>query len=258
MNSTWSPQRNPLPILLAFALALAWLAGCAGYRPPYPAGTYQRAAALREHGQYQLAVDAYSDFLQRHPADSLADRAELEKALTLMHLKEYPLAAVELQILRKEYPTSPLLPEALYQEGRAYLLQVGRVERDISPVFEARRRFRQLLDLYPTHPRAEAARQALVDISDLVVRKKMGQADLYRRLHRDNAAAVVLDRLLESETETRLRDRVLWERAQTALALADTATAAQRLDQLLADFPDSPLHDTAADLRRRLGASPAS
>jgi len=242
----------------ALPALLLLVAACATYQPPFPVGTYQRAAAFRAAGKYREAVDAYAVFLQRNPTDSLADRAELEKAMAYMELKEYPLAAVELEILRQEYPTSPLLPEALYQEGRAYLLQVGRVERDITPAYDARQRFRSFLQLYPTSPLVPEVKQQLAAISDLIVRKKLGQAELYRRLNKPQAVAVVLDRLLETETETGLRDEVLWQRVRIALDLADTATARERLDELIREHPGSPHHDEAVGLGRRLAASPTS
>ena len=91
--------------------------------------------------------------------------------------KEYPLAAVELQILRQEYPTSELVERAVFEEARAYLLQVGRNERDITPAYDARLRFLTFMEPIPPRPCGPRSRDYLVEISDMIVRKRLDQLD---------------------------------------------------------------------------------
>jgi len=249
-----STPRWPLLIpaaALAVSLAAA-LAGC-GYTNPYPAGSYERALAFTDRGKHREAVDAYTAFLRRSPTDSLAARAQLEKARAYFATKEYPLAAVELQILRQEYPNSELVEEALFEEARSHLLQVGGVERDVTPAREARVLFRSYLQAYPDSPRAEAARAHLVEISDVLALKQLGVVEVYRQLHKPDAMAVTLDRLLAEEPETRHRDRILMDRARLALQRGEEPRAREVLETLLRERPDSEL---AGEARRLLDGLP--
>ncbi len=241
------------PFLITAACVAAALAGC-GYTNPHPAGSYERALAYADRGKHREAVDAYTAFLRRSPTDSLAARAQLEKARSYLVTEEYPLAAVELQILRQEYPNSDLVEEALFEEARSHLLQVGSVQRDVTPAREARVLFRSFLQTYPTSPRADAARSHLVEISDVLALKQLGVIEVYRQLHKPDAMAVTLDRLIAEEPETQYRDRILMDRARLALRQNEAPRAREVLETLLREQPDGKF---AAESRRLLDGLPA-
>jgi len=240
------------PLLITAAALAAALAGC-GYSNPHPAGSYERALAYADRGKHREAIDAYTAFLRRSPTDSLAARAQLEKARAYVATGEYPLAAVELQILRQEYPNSELVEAALFEEARAHLLQVGGVERDVTPAREARVLFRSFLQSYPASPRADAARAHLVEISDVLALKQLGVVEVYRQLHKPDAMAVTLDRLIAEEPETHHRDRILLDRARLALKRDEGPRARELLELLLRERPDSRL---AGEARRLLDGMP--
>jgi len=242
-------------VLAATALVTALsVVGC-GVSNPHPTGSYERAATYREAGRHQEAADAYGLFLRRSPTDSLAAQAQFDKARSYMELKEYPMAVVELQILRQEYPTSELVQEAMFQECEAKFLQVGRVERDMTSGFEARDSYLDFLRTYPMSPWRPAVESRLVEISDFVVNKQLKVVDLYRRMKKHESAAIVLDRLIESERKSTQRDKLLWERAATADKLEDDSGATKHLERLIAEHPESSYADEAQKRLERLRSS---
>lgn len=237
--ATWS---LPSACLLVFLSA-----GCALHNP-YPAGSYERAATFRENGKHREAVDAYAAFLRRSPTDSLAVQAQFEKAMSYMAEKEYPLATVELQILRQEYPTSDLVERAVFEEARAYLLQVGRTERDITPAYDARLRFLAFLDTYPASSLKADVDDYLVEISDIIVRKRLSQLEVYERLGKREAVAITLDRLITQETASSLRGDVMLRRSRLALDLDDAETARDLCGRIATEYPGSEAAARATDL----------
>ncbi|HPF33866.1 MAG TPA: outer membrane protein assembly factor BamD [Candidatus Krumholzibacteria bacterium] len=243
--------RRTVPGLLALALlgVLAVL-GC-GMSNPHPLGSYERALAFREGGKNQDAVDAYAAFLRRSPTDSLAALAQFEKAQSYMALKEYPLAVVEFQILRQEYPTSELAEASQYQECLALMGQLHGVDRDITPAHEAREKLLGFLRTYPDSEFADEARGLLTQISDLVVRKQMRSVELYRRLKKPESAAIVMDRLLATERRSTLLPRVLLARAEVARGMGQGDEADGFLRSLVDEYPDSA---EAARAQKRLQA----
>lgn len=238
---------------LAAALGLTALitGGCAGTNR-LAAASYERALFDHERGHDREAVATIEQFLRRSPGDSLAASAQHLKVLALLKLKEFPLAAVELQILRQEYPTSEYVGESWFLEGVALLRQVGRLERDIAPALEARIRFRRFLDGWPEAPEAAEARAHLVSISDLELQKKLGEAEVYVQLGQPAAAGVVLDTVIAQEKEGRLRPRALLRRAEVALRAHRPEEAVAAWERLVAEHPDSP---EAAAARRALARS---
>lgn len=240
------------------AVAAGLLAGgCAGGNP-HPAGTLDRADFFAGKGKRLEAVAAYEAFVRHNPTDSLAAEAQFRKAMIYMDLKEYPLAAVELQILRKDFPTSDRVEEALFQEGLAYRRQVGDVGRDASGALEARAHFERFRATYPRSARLAAVDAELAGISDLIVEKRLEQVKVYRQLGRWQAVATVLDRLLADEPRSSLVPEVLWQRAQAAEKLRDGEAAAGFYARLAADHPQNRLAAAAAEAAGRLKAGGGS
>jgi outer membrane protein assembly factor BamD len=259
--STASPRRRAGgagPSLLAAGLLAALAAGliltgagCAGSNP-YPPGSFERGVHYAERGKDLEAVAAFESFVRNNPTDSLAAEAQYLKAMTYMEMREYPLAAVEFQILRKDYPTSSRIEDALFQEGRAYLFQVGRVERDITGAYEARLHFLDFSQRYPDSPHMPEVVAHMQEISDLMVEKRLRQVHVYRQLKRYEAIAIVLDALLADEAGSSLIPRVMWERAEVALRLDDPDTAAEMYERLIQNYADSRYANRAQSALRRL------
>lgn len=253
MSSTLRMRALLIAVALTAAALLMSAGGC-GMTNPYPPGSYERALAYREHDKPHEAVDAYAAFLRRSPTDSLAAQAQFEKAMSYMEVHEYPLAAVELQILRQEYPSSEFVERAVFEEANAYYRQSGRIERDITPALDARLRYQAFIAAYPASPRVEEARERILDISDMVVRKRLKQLSVYERLGRPDAIEVTLDRLIESEPQSRLRPKVMLRRLDLALE-RDEPDVARALAARLADA--YPLTKEAARAAKRVRGLPA-
>ncbi|MBU8869237.1 MAG: outer membrane protein assembly factor BamD [Gemmatimonadales bacterium] len=236
----------PVTLLAAagLSLSLAGMIGC-GAGNPFPVGSYERGQHFVEKENYVEAVAALESFVRHNPTDSLAAEAQFLKAMTTMKMDEFPLAAVEFQILRKDYPTSNRVEEANFREGIAYFRQVGRIERDISGALGARRHFQDFLVKYPQSSFRPEAEGFLLDISDLVVLKRLRQCKVFRQLRRFGAIELTMDLVLTQEPGSRLIDRVLFERAKVAGKLEDAETQVTMYRRLVQEYPDSPLAEKA-------------
>jgi outer membrane protein assembly factor BamD len=236
----------------ALFLALGLMSGC-GAGNPYPVGTYERGVFFAEQGKDLEAVAALESFIRKNPTDSLTAEAQYLKGMTYLELGEYPLAVVEFQILRKDYPNSERVEDALFQEGVAYLEQVGRIERDITGAYEARLHFLKFSQEYPASPHMPQVLDYMAEISDLMVRKRLEQIKVYKQLRRYESVALTLDGVLSEEAGSSLIPEVMWERAKTAEKLDDPATAARMYRGLVSGYPDSPFAKRAGRALRSLG-----
>ena len=250
-GATARPHRNQA------WLAAAWLAlacgslGCTA-KNPYPVGSYERGVFFADQGKDLAAVGAFETYVRQNPTEDLAAEAQYRKAMTYMEMEEYPLAAVEFQIMRKDYPTSPLVEDALFEEGKAYLLQVGRVERDVTGALEARLHFLKFSQEYPNSAHITEVVEYMREISDLMVRKRLEQIKVYDQLKRYPAIAIVLDETMRDEAGSTLMPQVMWERGQVAERLDDPDTAARMYEDLVNRYPTSDFRDRAAAALRRL------
>jgi outer membrane assembly lipoprotein YfiO len=226
-------------VFVALLLGALWgMTGC-GASNPHPVGSYERGVFFADQGKDIEAVAALESFIRSNPTDSLTAEAQYLKGMTYMIMGEYPLAAVEFQILRKDYPISLRVEDALFQEGVAYLEQVGKIERDITGAYEARLHFLKFSQEYPHSERMPEATAYMEEISNLMVRKRMEQIKIYKQLRRYEAVAITLDDILVEEPGSSLIPDVLWERARIAERLDDPDVAARSYERLISEYPDS-------------------
>jgi len=201
-------NNKQLFLISSLLILLFILSGC-GTGNPYAAGSFLRGQHFDDNGNNREAAEAYGSFVRMSPTDSLACEAQYNKALCYIELKELPLAVVELQILRKEYPTCDLVADSWFMEAEAQFLQTSGPKVDISPAIEARSLYTQFLELFPGNSNTSAAQSRLVEISDLVVQKRLLMAKTYMQLHQYDAASIVLERVLIDEPDSQLLDEVL-------------------------------------------------
>jgi outer membrane protein assembly factor BamD len=148
--------------------------------------------------------------------------------------------------------------EAEFLQGVAYFEQVGRIQRDISGAYEGRDQFQRFLKLYPQSRHAEEARGYLRRIADLVVRKRLAQAEVYRHLGQHEAAVLLLGTTLEEEHDSQLLDRVLLRRAEEAQRAGEQDVAEESYRRLLEVYPQSKLAGEAREALERLRAPDSS
>lgn len=255
MNSAGQHARARSAVLWLLALAGCLLvnssSGC-GARNPHATGSFERGQFWLERGRYQDAADAFGAFVRQNPTDSLAAQAQFEKARAYMRNREYPLAAVEFQILVKDFPISPLVEDALFHQGECYYFQVGRIERDVTPAEQARLHWLEFAQRYPDSRFVPQIRQYMQEIADMMIRKRLQQVDVYRRLGRWDAVALSLDRALQDEPSSRLLDEVMWQRGQVAERQGEPAAAIAMYRRLLDDYPESVHRERARSALQRL------
>ncbi|MCP4145765.1 MAG: tetratricopeptide repeat protein [bacterium] len=201
-------NNKQLFLISSLLILLFILSGC-GTGNPYTAGSFLRGQHFDDHGQNREAAEAYGSFVRMSPTDSLACEAQFNKAMCYIELEEYPLAVVELQILRKEYPTCDYVGNSWFMEAEAQYLQVNGPEVDISPAIASRELYTQFLSLFPDNSNVPVAQNRLIEISDLVVHKRLNMVKTYMQLRQYDAAMIVLERVLVDEPDSQLLDEVL-------------------------------------------------
>ena len=237
--------KRPVLFSLVLAAVLAGvLAGC-GVKNPHPTGSYDRAVFFAEQGKNIEAVAALESYVRHNPTDSLASEAQYLKAMTYLDMEEFPLAVVEFQILRKDFPNSPRYEDAMFQEGVGYYNQVGKIQRDVTGAYEARLHFLKFSQEFPASIHVPEVVQYMQEISDLLVRKRLEQAKVFGQLKRPLAQVQVYEDMLENEAGSTYIPEVIMKRAQVALKLDDPDTAARMYERLINEFPDSDLVKSA-------------
>ena len=120
---------------------------------PPPRELYSQAYADYARGNYDVAIQGFTEYLRNYPSTDFSDNAQYWIGESYYGKKAYGDAIAAWDTLVRVYPSSDKLPDARVKKGMA-LEKMGR-RRD------ALREYRYVLDRYPNSPAARIARDHL-------------------------------------------------------------------------------------------------
>ena len=121
----------PAAAVLAFSAAV--LSGCAGGVPKIaddPNAVLAKADEYYQRDKWYQAQEMYKGFLSRYPGHDRSDYAQFMLAESYFNNHEYPLAAVEYQILENNYGYSEYIDDALFKLGLCFYNESPKYQRD--------------------------------------------------------------------------------------------------------------------------------
>ncbi len=160
-----------LAVLIAATPFAIFVQAAFGQTPALPED-YRFAAGLYKQQRWDLAADAFRQFIKKYPNHERVPYARLYLGMTLVNADHLADARQVLREYARDYPRSKSLPDALYRVGEcSYLLD------DLKA---ADAEFQQFLTRYPQH---ELAEWALPYLADTKLRLKQPEAarDLFKK-----------------------------------------------------------------------------
>jgi tol-pal system protein YbgF len=119
--------------------------------------TYDAAQGQRRIGNYQGAIVAFQNFIQRYPKSNLAPRAQYWIGDSYFNLRDFKLAIASQQTLIKTYPDSPSVPDAM--------LNIASSQIEMGEAINGRRTLEDLIARYPVSDAADKAKRRLAAIN---------------------------------------------------------------------------------------------
>jgi tol-pal system protein YbgF len=129
-------------------------AGAAPAGPaPAPRELYSQAYADYARGNFDLAIQGFSEYLRAYPGTDFTDNAQYWIGECLYGKKMYAEAIEAWNTLFKDYPTSDKIPDGRVKKGMA-LERLGRKSQALVE-------YRYVVDRYPNSQAARIARERL-------------------------------------------------------------------------------------------------
>jgi outer membrane protein assembly factor BamD len=239
---------------LILLLGLIAAVGCGGRARHLATGSYERGEAQFQDEAYLEAIDDLKLFIRRNPTDERADDAQFYVARSHQEREDYPVAAVEFEILRKDYPNSEGFDESYFQQGMCYVEQIPRIETEQSVTRDAIEHFRRYLRDRPEGTFREAAEARVTELQLRLDEKTMRAVVHYLRLKEFESAAIYLDVFLKERSDSQLAPEALFYQARAERELDHAVAAEASLRQLIQRFPD---HELASKAAKQLGEQAA-
>ena len=121
--------------------------------PPAPRELYSQAYADYARGNYDLAIQGFSEYIKQFPSTDFTDNAQYWVGESLYGKKQFAEAIEAWNTLFRDYPSSDKLPDARVKKGMA-LERLGRRSQALVE-------YRYVIDRFPNSPAARIARERL-------------------------------------------------------------------------------------------------
>lgn len=118
-----------------------------------PQKLYDQAYLDFAKGNYDLALQGFSDYLRYFPKGTSADQAQYWIAESYYAKKDYERCLDEFQKLMQNFPSSNKVPSALYKIGLSY--------EELKNQIRANRYFKEVISKYPDSPEAKLSREKM-------------------------------------------------------------------------------------------------
>ncbi len=103
--------------------------------------------------KYEQAVNAFTDFANIYPTNSLVSNSYFWQGESYYQLKDYASAALAYEVVISKYPKSNKAPSAYLKQGLCF--------KALNKPDAAKERYNQLIETYPKAPEATRAKQLL-------------------------------------------------------------------------------------------------
>jgi outer membrane protein assembly factor BamD len=154
------------------------------------------------HGRYSSALESFEKLRQGYPFSEYSLLAELKIADCNYYMNNYAEALVFYEEFERNHPTNEAIPYVLFQIGMSHDKQIGTIDRDIKGAGEAVKAFSRLLRTFPDSPYTAEATARIKAARDFLAAHELHVAHFYIRTGAYDQAANRLDYLLDNFPDT--------------------------------------------------------
>jgi outer membrane protein assembly factor BamD len=234
---------------LVAACALALFSGCSS-SPNIEEATaedlYDIGVGAMENGDYTLAIGAFSRLTAESPLHEHADDALLALADSYRATRDFASAEAEYRRLVRDYPRSPLVPEAEYKLGLAFMEQSPDIPLDQDMTNQAILQFERFLRYYPGSGLVVEAEARILELRSKLAEKRFRSAELYFKMGDYEASRIYLESVVSEFPDTPWAPKALLAEGEGLLYQGETARAEEVFERLIRLYPDSEAAATAA------------
>lgn len=206
-----------------------------------PAAVFQEGEELYDAKRYEDAIAQYKKVRDAYASTELSSSAELRIADSYFESERFIEASSAYEEFRKLHPTHQKAPYALYRAGLSNFNLITGTDRDQTPQKNAVVFFEQFLKLYPKSEFAPDVIGKLEEARSQQLQYEQYVADFYYRTEKYAAAIKRLQDALAAFPKSPLHDRTWFLIGAAQLKSGENDKAREAFNKLSTDYPDSKL-----------------
>jgi outer membrane protein assembly factor BamD len=242
------PDIRKTSLLFVFAL----LAGCAtAPLASQPAAIYKEGDQHFDAKRYDDAIVQYKKVRDAYASTELSTSAELRIADAYFESERYIEAVSAYSDFRKLHPVHQQAPYALYRMGLASYNEITGTDRDQTPQKNAVIYFEDFLAKYPKSEHAADVRDKLERVKVQQLQYELYVADFYYRTGKYISAIKRLENVLATFPKSPLHDETWFLLGASRLKSGSPEKAQEAFARLTTDFPNSKFNMDAGKLLKK-------
>jgi outer membrane protein assembly factor BamD len=246
--------------MVLFLVVSAASAGCGGSLKEQRregVASFETAKASYDRGNYLDAIPDFKAYIEQYPGTDRTDDALYYLGESYIRERDYALGSAQFDRLLRDFPTSPLQADALFELARCDDLQSHPAPLDQTDTERALNRYNQFVDQYPSHPRVGEARARIQALRDRLAEKLLRTARLYVKLRQEKAATIASRRLLARYPDSKWAPEAALLLAGSLERQGRKEEAVETLKKFIPSAPDGEMKRKADERLRGLQASEA-
>lgn len=238
--------------VLLFALIVLVLGGCSGSKDQEiktAEDRFKHAKQLYDDGDYLEAIQQFEIIKLQFQGSSISDQAQYFTGMSRFHRGELILGVYDFELLIKNYPSSPLVPDAYCMIAQCYVQRSPKSQLDQSYTYRALDALQTFIELYPTHTRVPDAQKDQVNLINKLAQKEYETGMLYEKMENTKAALIYYDRVLDQYYSTQVADDALFAKINIMVRRKKWDEVRKLVEYFLTKFPDSPFRGDVEQIR---------
>jgi outer membrane protein assembly factor BamD len=204
-----------------------------------PAAIYKEGEGLHEAKRFDDAIAQYKKVRDAYASTELSSSAELRIADAYFDSERYIEATAEYSQFRKLHPAHAKATYALYRMGLANFNQITGIDQDQTPQKNSVIFFEEFLGRYPNSEYAKDVTGKLEAVRVQQLQYEQYVAGFYYRTEKYESAIKRLEDALAAFPKSPLHDETWFLMGACRLKSGNTDKAREAFNRLSTDFPDS-------------------
>jgi len=232
-------RRGSIVLLAAVALILSGCSSGESTKTMTAEERFSHAKTLFDKGNTLDAVNEFTVITLQYQGSTSAADAQYYLGECRFEREEYMLAAFEYMVVKRNYPASPRVPDALYKLALSYYKLSPKSSLDQQYTKRALDEFQSFVEYYPSHAMAVDAEARIKELNTRMAKKQYETARLYAIMEYYRAALFYYDDVIEKYHDTEYAPLAYIDKVDLLVSRDRYKDASVEVNRFLVLYPNS-------------------
>ncbi|UCH85276.1 MAG: outer membrane protein assembly factor BamD, partial [Candidatus Latescibacterota bacterium] len=206
--------------------------------PNDPEALIDKGDRYYEREKYYGAQELFKAFITRYPGHDRSDYAQFMLAESYYADRDYPMAAVEYQILVTNYGYSDYVDDGYFKQALCSYHQAPKPRLDQTLTYDALAKLEQFEQVFTQSPLIPEARDYKKKIHERLAEKEFENAEFYFKTKRYISSLVYLNKIIDNYPDNEYWVRALYLKAKVFYVRGEKKDESIELLQRVLEQPE--------------------